>query len=105
MPHIHETEVAFEFHRHVGPRFVHGAVTLRFESGPAYAFASRAQWPEGENHEEAVREAVEEVLLEKLGTLEGTSVLLSHIRWDPINSSESGFRRAARAATIAAFEV
>jgi hypothetical protein len=101
---IHETEVTFEFRRHVGPRFIHGCVTLRFESSPGYAFSSHAQWPQAENHDAAVREAVEQVLIERLGTLDGTKVVLSSIRWDPVNSSESGFRRAARAATIATFE-
>jgi hypothetical protein len=101
---IHETELTFEFRRHVGGRFVHGCVTLRLESCEHYEFSSFAAWPLAENHDGAVRQSVEQVLIERLGTLDGTKVVLSSIRWDPVSSSEAGFRRAARAATIAAFE-
>ncbi len=98
-------EVALEFSRHLGPRYIHGAVTLQFDSHLPYAFVSSAIWPTSENYETAIREAVEEVLLERLGTLEKTRVLLKHVGWNEVNSCEAGFRRAARAATNAAFEV
>ena len=101
----HETEVTFEFLRHVGPRFIHGGVTLRFEASEEYEFVTRATWPTTDNYENAVREAIEDVLLRQLGKLKGTKVVLERIRWDPINSSENGFRRAARAAAEAAFIV
>jgi len=98
-------EVTLEFSRHMGPRYIHGAVTLQFDSHLPYAFVSTASWPAEDNYESAIREAVEEVLLERLGSLRMTRVLLKRIGWNEIDSCESGFRRAALAATKAAFEV
>jgi hypothetical protein len=98
-------EVTLEFFRHVGPRYIHGAVTLRFDSHLKYEFVSKAIWPTSDNYENAVREAVEQVLLERLGNLNKTRVELRRIAWDEVNSCEAGFRRAALAATKAAFEV
>jgi hypothetical protein len=98
-------EVSFEYSRHVGPRFIHGAVTLQFDGHLPYEFLSTAVWPTSDNYEAAIREAVEEVLRERLGGLEKTRVLLKRVGWDDVNSCEAGFRCAAEVATKAAFEV
>jgi len=100
-----QVEVAFEFSRHLGPRFVHGGVRLQFDSSRPYSFVSEATWPAGDAHEAAVRSAVEEVLLERIGNLEMVSVVLKSITFHPVDSSAEGFRRAARVATEAAFSV
>ena len=98
-------EVTFEFSRHLGPRYVHGSVTLQFSSHLPYTFESTAVWPVSDNYEVAVQESVEEVLLAYLGDLSKTHVLLKRINWDEVSSCEAGFRQAARAATKAAFEI
>lgn len=98
-------EITFEYSRHVGPRFVHGSVTLQFDGHLPYEFLSTAIWPTSDNYERAIREGIEAVLREHLGGLEKTRVLLKRIAWDDVNSCELGFRHAARAATKAAFEV
>src|SRR5687767_5992368 len=98
-----QIEVTFEFARHVGPRFIHGAVTLSFDALRPYAFISKAQWPHTDNCEAAIRKAVEEVLLEYQGHLKSTEVILKRIRWDEVASCEAGFSRAAREATKSAF--
>ncbi len=98
----HGTEVSFEFLRHVGPRFIHGAVRLVFHEAAEFSFVSQAEWPPGENHDSAVSCAVQEVLAANGSRSLNTRVVLRSITWDPINSSESGFQRAARAATQAA---
>jgi hypothetical protein len=103
---IGEIEVHFKFARHMGPKFIHGAVTLQFEAGRPYSFSSNAHWPSsGDNYEQAIRLTVEETLTAVQGHLNTTSVLLKSIEWDDISSCHSGFERAARAATLAAFEV
>lgn len=102
---IAEVEISFEFSRHLGPRFIHGAVTLQFEGSKQYEFRSTASWPGGDNYEEAVRLAVEGTLKEIQGHLRSPGVLLKKIEWNEISSCQAGFERAARAATLAAFEV
>ena len=99
-----QIEVTLEYSRHVGPRFIHGGVTLSFDSLQPYSFASEATWP-SDNYEQAVRESVEQTLIERHGVLERTRVVLKRVTWDKVSSCESGFARAARAAAIAAFEV
>lgn len=98
-------EVTFEFSRHVGPRYIHGGVTLMFDAHLPYAFISTAVWPSADNYERAVKEAVEEVLIERLGNLEKVRVQLKGIKWDDISSCQEGFKRAAKAATREAFDV
>ena len=98
-----EVTVSFEFSRHVGPRFVHGAVTLQFSRGNGFEFRSEAAWPQ-EHYTAAIEGAVRDVLSE-LGALESTACLLRSVRWDEVNSCEVGFVAAAREATRAAFEV
>jgi hypothetical protein len=66
---------------------------------------SRAQWPGTDNYDTAIREAVEQVLKERQGHTESTLVVLTHVEWDKVDSCEIGFKRAAAAATRAAFEV
>ena len=43
--------------------------------------------------------------MQRLGSLERTRVTLKGIDWDEVDSCESGFRRAAKAAAEAAFDV
>lgn len=102
---LHGTEASFSFLRHVGPRFIHGAVCLSFDRATEFTFVSQAKWPPGENYDSAVSTAVQEVLAAPGSHLLNTRVLLKSIEWDPVNSSESGFQRAARAATLAALAV
>ncbi|MGH7122855.1 MAG: hypothetical protein ACREFI_00685 [Stellaceae bacterium] len=97
-------EISFRYSRYAEPG-IHGGVTLKFDSMQPYSFVSRAQWPDSDNYEAAIREAVEQVLLERQGHIKSTRVVLERIEWDSINSCERGFRRAATAATRAAFEV
>lgn len=99
-----QVEISLRYYRHIGPTFIHGGVTLRFDSLQPYGFASTAQWPTTDNYESTVQKAVEKVLKERQGHLETTQVVLTAIEWDKINSCADGFRRAATAATRAAFE-
>jgi hypothetical protein len=99
-----QVEVTVEYLRHVGPRLVHGGVTLSFDSLQPYSFSSEASWPGGDNYESAVRQGVEGELLRHLGSLTRTRVVLKRISWDSVSSCQAGFERAARAATSAAFE-
>ncbi len=98
-------EITISYRRYVGPMHVHGGLTLRFDSSRPYGFVSQVQWPNGDNYESAVRSAVEEELRAHQGALKSTLVQLTSIEWNEIDSSELGFRRAAAAATRAAFEV
>jgi hypothetical protein len=100
-----QVEVSFRFARCVGLRFVHGALTLRFDSSGPFSFTSDVIWPPGDNYDLAVRDEVQTVVQELQGHLESTSVKLKSIEWDDVASSERGFRQAARAATEAAFKV
>ena len=97
-----QVEITFRFSRHIGPRYVGAGLTLEFDALRPYSFVSRAEWPE-QNHDESVREVVEEVLMERLGSLERVAVVLKSIEFHEVDSSEMAFRRAARAATEAAF--
>jgi hypothetical protein len=100
-----QIEVGFRFLRHMGPKFIHGSVTLQFDSLQPYSFKSYASWPSGVNYEKIIRETVEKILLELQGDLNSTSVILKRIEWDDVNSCEAGFRAAAHAATQSAFNV
>jgi hypothetical protein len=100
-----QVEITFRYSRHVGPRYVHGGLTLKFDSLQPYAFMSHARWPSTANYETAIREAVEQVLKERQGHTESTLVVLTHVEWEEVDSCEVGFKRAAAAATRAAFEV
>jgi hypothetical protein len=71
-----QVEIIFEFSRHLGPRFVHGGVTLDFDSLQQHSFSSHAVWP-AESYEAAVRSEVEAVLREKLGTLNASRLFSS----------------------------
>lgn len=99
-----EVTVAFDYSRHLGPRFVHGAVTLRFSGADSFAFSSSATWPTSEDYTSAIEAAVRDVLASK-GALNRTACKLVAIRWDDISSCQAGFSAAARAAVLAAFEV
>jgi hypothetical protein len=100
-----QVEITFRYCRHVGPGYVHDALTLQFDALKPYAFVSQARWPSGENYEATIREAIETVLEELQGHLDTTRVVLKAIELDDVNSCAIGFRRAAAAATRAAFDV
>jgi len=100
-----QVSVTFEFSRHVGPRYIHGGVTLQFDSLRPHSFESRANWPTTDQYEADIRGEVERVLLERLGSLDHCQVTLKGITWDAVNSCAAGFAQAARAATLMAFEV
>ncbi|WP_456617337.1 hypothetical protein [Bradyrhizobium sp. P5_C12] len=100
-----QVETTFRYHRHVGPKYIHGCLTLRFDSSRPYAFLSHAHWPAGDNYEAAIRGVIEETLREYQGHIDSTHVVLVGIEWDDVASCEIGFRKAAAAATRAAFEV
>jgi hypothetical protein len=100
-----QVEVTFTYARHLGPYFMAGGVTLQFDSLRPYGFISQAIWPATDNFDNIVQEAVEGVLRERQGHLNSPSVLLKRIQWDEVSSSPESFRRAAAAATRAAFEV
>ena len=97
--------VTFEFSRLVGPRYIHGGVSLQFDSLRPYSFESRAKWPTTDQYEAHIRREVERVLLERLGSLDNCQVTLKGITWDAVYSCAVGFSHAARAATLMAFEV
>ena len=84
-----------EYLRYVGPRYIHGGVTLSFDSLQPYSFASDVLWPTGDDYEAAVRRSVEQELLTRLGSLERTRVVLKRISWDTVSSCLGGFERAA----------
>jgi hypothetical protein len=96
--------VTFEYSRHVGPKYVHGGVSLRFDWLQPYSFESRAQWP-ADNYDAHVRAAVECGLQERCGALDMCRVVLESIAWHEVDSCAIGFERAARAATEMAFVV
>jgi hypothetical protein len=100
-----QIEITVRYLRHVGPMYIHGGVTLQFDSLQPYAFVSKVQWPGADNYENAIRETVEDEMRELQGSLEQTLVVLTEIEWDNVASSEIGFRRAAAAATRAAFDL
>jgi hypothetical protein len=97
-------EVSHTHLTHVGPRSIHGSVTLQFDGNKPYSFTSHARWPHGENYEDAIRLAVETVLRAKLGSLDRVAVVLKSIDVDPFSSCQAGFERAARAAALSLFQ-
>jgi hypothetical protein len=99
-----EVTVPFEYRRHVGPRYVHGSVTLQFSSSTGFKFESRAVWPQTDDYRCVVEQAVREVLSSR-GVLDRTACTLVCVNWDGVASCESGFAAADRAATLAALEV
>jgi len=103
--HLGQIQITFSYSRHVGPTYILGGLTLRFDSLRPYSFVSRAQWPSTDNYETSVRQAVEHVLRERQGHMDTTSVVLVRIEWDDVSSCQLGFERAAAAATRATFEL
>jgi hypothetical protein len=100
-----QVEISITYRRHIGPTFVHGGLTLQFDSLKPYAFVSQARWPSVANYEDTIRKAVEQALRARQGHLRTTLVVLRRIECDDVESSELGFRNAAVAATRAAFEL
>lgn len=97
--------IAFEYSRHQGPTFIHGAVRMQLDAQQPYSFRSEALWPIGDDYTEVVREEVEAALLEHVGSLSKISVVLKSVSFDPVASCAEGFKRATRAAIEAAFSV
>jgi hypothetical protein len=95
--------VSFEYSRIVGPRSIHGGLTLRFFDATSFEFLSSAAWP-AEDLTAVVKETVRSVLAER-DSLESTGCELVSVRWDSVNSCQSGFEAAARMAANAAFEL
>ena len=100
-----QIEIAFEYSRHLGPTFIHGAVRLQLDALQPYSFRSEAIWPTGGDFTDVVRLEVEATLMERAGSLSKISVILKSISFDPVASCAEGFRRATRAAIEAAFSV
>ena len=100
-----QLEIALEYARHTGPRFLRASVKLRFDSLRPYSFSSQATWPPGVDYTESVQSGVEEALMQRLGKLEQTEVTLLEVSVHPVDSAPMAFKRAARAATEAAFAV
>ena len=96
--------VRFEYGRVVGPRSIHGGVTLSFEPADTFTFASTVEWPSRDNYEHAVRRGIEAAFLESDGGLPASRVTLTGIVWNDLASCEAGFQAAARIATSAALE-
>lgn len=98
-----QVEINFEYRRHIGPKFHHGAVRIKFDSLQPYSFTSLAFWPEEDNYEEHVRMGIEQALTELTGSLENTKVVLVEIDFNEIDSTPYGFQTAAYVATYNAF--
>jgi hypothetical protein len=79
-------------------------VTLSFEASTRFLFVSAVTWPAEALHE-VVAEAVKDALNAAGGQHVNMLVTLKAIEWDEVNSSASGFKRAARAATLAALQL
>ena len=98
-----QVEISFTYRRHMGPKFIHGSVKLRFDSLRPYSFTSYAVWPETDNYEKYVQEGVEKALIELTGSLKETKVTLIEVNFDEVDSAPAGFRSAAYVATYTAF--
>jgi hypothetical protein len=98
------SDVSIEVNRVVGPRSVHGAVSLEFQASDNFIFVSEVDWPNGDDYSAYVREGVEEGICRAGGNLLPCKVTLTAIKFHPVNSCASGFKTAALSATLAAFE-
>jgi hypothetical protein len=92
-----------ETHRNVGPRGVHGCVTLEFERALQFRFTSSVTWPEGDDYDLIVENAVRDAL----NQIESEHTFACHLvsmRWHSIDSCQAGFVFASHHATYAALE-
>lgn len=92
-----------ETHRNVGPRGIHGCVTLEFERASEFHFTSIVTWPEGDNYELAVSNSIRDAL-NQLQSAHTFACRLVSISWHEVDSCEAGFAFAACQATHAALE-
>jgi hypothetical protein len=92
-----------EIRRNVGPRGIHGGVTLEFAPATVFAFSSSANWPKGDDYDAYVEKAVREALAE-IGVTATLSCRLTAITWREVDSCAVGFMLAARHATFASFD-
>src|SRR5215470_12048946 len=93
--HPGQVEITFRYSRHIGPRHIHGGLTLQFDALKPYAFVSHARWPGTDNYEGSIREAIEQILQQRQGHLASTLVVLASIEWDEVASCALGFQKAA----------
>lgn len=98
------TDVSMSINRNVGPRSVHGAVTLGFRTSDVFEFCSQVIWPEDDNYDSNVLAGIHEGFIQCLSQIPPCKVTLSAIDYHPMNSCAAGFQSAARNATIAACE-
>jgi len=92
-----------ETHRNVGPRGVHGGVTLEFERSAEFSFVSEVTWPAGDNLDAAVENAVRKALA-KIQSIYNYRCRLVAIKWHPVDSCQAGFAFVATRATHAALD-
>jgi hypothetical protein len=90
-----------ETHRNVGPKGIHGCVTLEFQRASEFQFSSMISWPTTDNYGSVVESAVRETLVE-LQLQHAFACRLVSIAWHPQDSCAGGFAFAARQATRAA---
>ncbi len=90
-----------ESHRNVGPRGVHGCVTLEFEPASEFSFSSSANWPAGDNYDSIVEAAVRETMSEMRLT-RMYACRLTSIKWHDVDSCAKGFALVSRFAVFAA---
>ena len=100
-----QVSISFEYTRHIGPRYIHGGVTILFDALKNYSFTSNVSWPTGENYDDDIRVSIEDAIRSIQGHIEFPAVVLDKIIWNEFSSCRSGFIRAARAATLAAYDV
>ena len=92
-----------ETHRNVGPRGIHGCVTLEFERAPEFQFNSKATWPDGDDYAAAIESVVRETLVE-IQSKHTFKCSLVSIKWHSVDSCQAGFECAARHATHLALD-
>jgi hypothetical protein len=94
-------KVGFQYSRALGGRSQAAGVFICFSANDTYSFISMVDWPEA-----VFREAVERGV--RAGLIEsgydpdlGVEVRIEKIEYDPVNSSEIAFYKAARYASKA----
>jgi hypothetical protein len=78
-------------------------VTLEFERAAQFHFASTVSWPDGDNYDLVVENAVREALVQ-LQSAHTFACRLVGINWHTVDSRQSGFAFAAHHATRTALE-
>lgn len=94
---------SLETHRNVGPRGVHGGLTLEFERSAEFSFSSEVTWPDRDNYDATVENAVREALADIQSNYNYRCRLVD-IKWHPVDSCQAGFAFVATRATYAALD-